>query len=427
MAPDNEELNQRRRKRELLRQQRLARQKKLIWGLAASALVLVLCGILIFTLARDSKNPGTADPPTPVLTDPVPQETKVRQDKTVIHLTAAGDVNVTDKTVAAAQLGTGYDYTRVFMDVTPLLTDSDLTVVNFEGNLCGAPYGSQTTSAPQALMEALADSGVDLVQMANSCSINNGLIGLSQTLTNIRAEGMEPLGAYASPEEFQTTGGYSVREVDGIRIAFVAFTKGMGNLGLPEGNEDCINLLYTDYDSTYRDVDSEGISRLLRRIQDEESPDLTVALLHWGSEYNDQISPTQESIEKLMLAEGVDVILGTHSHYVQQMKLDREAGTFVAYSLGDLLSDAERPGSDYSVVLDLEITRDNITGITKVTGFEYHPICIQSTEDSLQVVRLDDAIAAYEADNIQRISEEEYKKMIHARQRIEERIHPAEK
>ena len=73
----------------------------------------------------------------------------------MIKLTFGGDVNITDASVAAGLINGNYNFTEVFRDVVPALADADLTVLNFEGNLCGAPYGSQSASAPQALVEAL--------------------------------------------------------------------------------------------------------------------------------------------------------------------------------------------------------------------------------------------------------------------------------
>lgn len=428
MALDHEEMKRRRARKEKERRERLVRQRQLTLRLIAAGAVLLVCGVAIFALTkmapRGEESPSDPGGQVQATTEaPVQTEPEVTEPTTVIHIAAAGDLNVTDKTVAAGEKNGSYDYTAVFMDVLPLLAEADLTVLNFEGNLCGTPYGSETTSAPQEMMQALSKAGVDLVQMANSCSIDNGLIGLSSTLSAIRAAGMEPLGAYASPEEFQQSGGYTIRQVRGVKIAFVAFTKGMDNMGLPAGSEDCVNLLYTDYDTAYSTVDTDGITKILRAAA-KESPDITVALLHWGSEYNDQISSTQKKILNLMYSEGVDVVLGTHSHYVQQMVLDEENNTFVAYSLGDFLGDAEKAGSNYSVVLDLEITKDNNTGITTITNYSYTSIFIQKQEAGLRVVRLEPAIDAYKHGNIEKVTEADYNDMVYALTRIEQRINP---
>lgn len=422
--PENDELHRRKAQREAKRQQRLAQQRRLKLGLIAAAVVLLLCGILIFVLTWQNRQPGNSGSPTstqPEQTGGPADTTAVLEDTTVIHIAAAGDLCVTDRTVAAG--GENYDYTSVFMDVLPLLAEADVTLMNFEGNLCGSPYGTDTVSAPQQMVEALSAAGVDMLQMANSRSISNGLSGLKTTLNNIRAAGMEPLGAYSSAAEFKESGGYTIRDIQGIKVAFVAFTKGMDNLGLPAGSEDCVNLLYEDYTSNYQDVDKQGITKILRAAA-AENPDLTVAMLHWGSEFNELISSTQSDILKLMRAEGVDVVLGTHPHLVQEMVLDKEKNTFVAYSLGDFFSDAERSGSNYSVVLDLEITKNNITGVTTITDFSYTPIFTQITESSMRILRIDDAIAAYESNNIDRVSQEDYDAMVYALTRIEKRINP---
>ena len=169
-------------------------------------------------------------------------------------------------------------------------------------------------------------------------------------------------------------------------------------------------------------MDTEGIAKVLDAAA-KERPDLTVAMVHWGSDFNDNISKSQTSIAKLMLEKGVDVILGTHSHYLQKMEFDAGAGTFVAYSLGDFVGDAARSGSEYSVILDLEITKNNDTGETKVTGFTNTPIFIRNEEDKpLQVLRIEQAMLAYEEGYLDKVSDQTYEAMKYALTRIEARV-----
>ena len=331
----------------------------------------------------------------------------------------AGDLNITDKVIASG--GANFDYTAAFSDIAHLLADADIAAVNFEGSLLGAPYGSETASAPQNLMKALSDAGVDLVQLANSFSISAGIAGLNSTIDGVREAGMVPLGVCGSNAEFSQNGGYTIMQVKGIRIAFVAFTKGMDGMALPAGSENCVNVLYTDYDSTYQQVDTEKITAILRRVQNE-NPDLTIALLHWGSEFNNTISTSQTRIRDLMFKNGVDAIIGTHSHYVQKMELDPETGKFTAYSLGDMFGDASQAGSEYSVLLDLEITKDTRANTAKITGYSYTPIFTVAQNDApLRVVRIEQAMSAYEKDFMQKVSESTYDAMKYALQRIQAR------
>ena len=425
MAYD-EELLKRREQREKLRQQRLAENRKMVIKLIIAAVALVLCAAVIFLVADQSgaQNPTEPTPTGPSVTDPTretdpaqeaePSET-VANDYSVVHFTAAGDITVTDKTAVL-------DFEEALQDVLPILCRADLTVVNFEGNLIGAPYGAEYASAPQSLMDALRNVGVDMVQMANSRSIYNGLSGLSTTLNNIRAAGLEPVGAWATNQEAKESGGYTIREVNGIRIAIVAFTKGMDSMALPAGSENCVNVLYEDYATVWKNVDTDRIVSILKNVQ-REKPDITIALVHWGSEYRDQISSTQTTIKNLMLENGVDAIIGTHPHYVQAMEFDQENGTFVAYSLGDLLGDGETAGTEYGVILDLEITKDNLEGETKITGYSYTPIFNSRMEgQGIQILRLENAVQAYENGYMYRVSQELYEDMLYAQTRIQQRV-----
>ena len=100
----------------------------------------------------------------------------------------------------------------------------------------------------------------------------------------------------------------------------------------------------------------------------------------------------------------------------------RDDGTFIAYSLGDFVSDAERAGTEYSVVLNLEITRDNLTGETKITGYEYTPIFTATDEKGVQrVLRLREGIQSYDAGHVNRVTKEVYDKMVYALKRVDER------
>lgn len=418
---DPEEFKQRRLEKQ---QQRQQQHRKLIVKLILAAIFLVICGVLIFVLAR----PGTKTPeqtlPSETQTatqgQAQPAETTEAKNKnTVIHFAAAGDMNITDNVVASG--GNEGDYSLPFLDVAHLLSGADIAAMNFEGNLCDAPYGN-TKSAPQSLAKAISNMGVDMLQLANSYTIHFGMHGLATTINAVHAAGMEPLGVYASQADFKESKGYTIRNVQGVKIAFVAFTKGMNGLALPAGNENCVNLLYTDYASTYQQINTDGITSILEAAE-KEKPDITVAMLHWGSEYNDTVSDSQETIKNLMLENGVDIILGTHAHYLHKMEFNQENGTFVAYSLGDFFGDAQRSGSEYSVVLDLEITKDHETGETKVTNFSCTPIFTVAEKDKpLRVLRISQAMKAFETGYIDRVSQATYDDLEYALQRIEARI-----
>ena len=401
------------------RKDRLKRQKRRRGFKIAAVIVLIvaLCAVIgVFLLPKVLPSLGIfGNEPTESTAPTVPKPDQV------IHLIAGGDVNITDKTVAAGFTGSGYDYTEVFRDVLPVLSSADVTMLNFEGICSGGRFGASTKAAPAEMLRALSAAGVDLLQTANSYSVYGGIQGLTDTVSAVQNAGMAPVGTFIDQSAFDESGGYLIWEIKGIKVAFVAFTKGMDGMGLPVGSENCVNLLYEDYNSTYQKVNEDAITRVVRNAA-AHKPDLIVAMLHWGSEFNDQISSTQKKICKLLSAEGVDAIIGTHSHYVQKMEFDPGTGMFIAYSLGDFYGDAERAGTNYSVLLDLEITKSGATGETKITAFDCVPIYIQEDEPGkLRVLRIREAIVGYENRYLGRVSDETYRSMKTALERIEDR------
>ena len=425
MELDPQEFQKRRQEHQQQREQQQQQRRRLFFRLGIAGVALIACGIVILSVMfggngsePDATTAGTTETPATTEAGSETAPSTVPADS-VIHLAFGGDLNVTQKVVDTAE--GDYDYTQALLDVTPALAQADVTVLNFEGCFFGTPYGTDR-SAPPSLASALKSSGVDMLQLANSYSIYKGMDGLSSSVETVRNAGMIPLGVYANAEEAEDGTGYTIYYARGVKIAFVSFTKGMNGMALPPGNEKCVNLLYSDYASDYQKINEQGILDILDAVAEEE-PDLVVALLHWGSEYNNTVSSSQEKICTLLQDNGVDAIIGTHSHFVQQMTLDPETGKFVAYSLGDFMGEAPRAGAEYSVILDLEVTKKGDTGTTTITGFSYTPIYnVQEEGKPLRLMRIREAITAYESGYIDRVSDTTYEAMKYALTRIEARI-----
>ena len=399
----NHELRRQRRRENA--EKRAQQKKRLLIRLGiAAGILLVVVILLVILISNNNKPPARGG-----------------KNTTTYHMVFGGDITITNQVVASG--GADYDYTQTFMDVAHIFAGADLSAVNFEGLLYGEPYGTDGEgSAPSQILAALNSAGVDLVRMANSYTLNHGNSGLSMTLSGIRSAGMEPVGAYSTSQEAQEQEGYTLCNVGGMKIAIVAFTKGMNGNRILKQFAGCVNVLYTDYDDNYQTVDTEGIKKVLAAAEKAE-PDLTIAMLHWGSEYSDPISESQKEILQLMQDNGVDAVIGTHARRVQEMVYDESTGTFVAYCLGEMLGDAERDGAEYSVLLDLQITKNNDTGAIWISGYDYVPIYVVREEGKpLRVVRIKEAMQAYEKGYIDAVSQETYNSMKNALERIEARV-----
>ena len=435
MAIDPEDLSKRRQLREEQRKKRRRAQRLVILRLVIAAVVLAGCGYGIYRMVQTTGEPIQATLATqPVVEETEPPATQAQVEARLdqelppvtINLVAGGDLNVTDKVIWSGQEGGEFNYTKAFMDVAPILSEADLAFMNFEGNVCGAPYGTATTSAPVQLIEALKNAGVDMLQVANSCSITNGMLGLTSTLNNIRSVGLETLGAYTTEEEYERTKGYTIVTINDVKIAFVAFTKGVGGLGMPAGSENCVNILYEDYYTKYQKINRTKIEAILKAAE-AEKPDLTIAMLHWGSENNDTVYDTQEDIVYIMQKAGVDVIIGSHPHRVQHVTYDELTGNLVAYSLGDFFGDGKKDGTFYSILLELEITKDYETGVTRVTDWSYVPIYTLSETEcdgDRRVIRIDNAVSAYESNFVDKVTASCYDNLKFSLDRIANRLIP---
>ena len=389
----DEQAMEARRLRRLEQKRRRQLQQRIVLGVVVVIFVLAIVLIVRGCSSRKDTQQEQSQPSAPDTSaqTPLPQA----EPDTVVTLAAVGDIMVYDEQIAAAKQPDGsYDFSECFSAVSALTMGADFTVGNLELNFCGEPYsGKPDFRAPESLALALKEKGFDLLQTANTYSIQNGISGLKSTIKYLNTVGIDHVGTYVAEDDKKTNEGVLLKNINGIKIAFLGYTKGVNNISLPEGSEFCVDLLYKDYDSEYKEVNTDAIIRSVKAAK-ALNPDLIVAMLHWGSEWDTTIIPTQETITDLMLENGVDIILGSHSHVVGPMKqipvttVDGEEKTcFVAYSLGNFLSSPDSQKYDYameSVILNLQITKNGSTGETSLTGISYTPLYILKTESEVE-------------------------------------------
>ena len=387
--------------------------------------ILIIIGIIIFFLCGGfSRFVGLlrADAPGQAMAQDQ-QLSQTSADKySTVTITAVGDISISDEQIADATQADGtIDFSPCFLGAAALLSGSDLTVGNLECNFCGAPYDGAAGNAPEALAATLAGLGFDLLQTANSCSIQNGMSGLTSTLTQIENAGMQAVGTFASADARSDSNGVTLCEVNGIRVAFVAFTKGLNNMSLPEDAGYAVNLLYRDYDSTYADLDRDSIVSAMQEAQ-KVKPDIIIALVHWGSEYETGVSDSQKTVETLLYENGANAILGTHSHItgaIDAKTYTAEDGSvrdvLTAYDLGNFYTSSTKPDSQLSIVLNLEFTKNNWTGKTVLSGYTYTPVyCADNgtgAENRYQVLNAANAVTLYNENYLYRVSDAVYENL----------------
>lgn len=153
------------------------------------------------------------------------------------------------------------------------------------------------------------------------------------------------------------------------------------------------------------------------------NPDLIAVMFHWGDEYQTRQDAYQEEVAKFLFKHGADIILGGHPHVLQPMETrtltDAEGHKrtgFVCWSLGNFISAQNKPYTDTTVVLQLELTKNQNTGVSEITGVQYIPMYMLDRETEINGERytLLDArksIADYEAGASGAVSHATYRKL----------------
>ena len=355
---------------------------------------------------------------------PAPSETDAPDTNTTVRISAVGDIYLSEDQIEDARGADGsFNFMAQFADVYAALSKSDITVGNFEGTFAGTPYGAEHGSYPDEFAVALNDAGFDLLQTANSFTIYNGLAGLRRTKDVIENNGMLCTGSYRDAAE-RSDEQVTVFDVNGIRVAVISFTKGLGGMSIPTGEEYCADLLYTDYASNYEEIDTVGITAAIENAK-QQKPDVLIAMLHWGSENVREVSKRQEQIADLMFHNGVDVILGSHPHLVgkvEQRSVRMDDGTrknvLIAYSLGDFCT-VSRGQSNMYPILNLVYTRDAFTGETTLTSVSCSSVLAMDNgaevPDRYTIIDADNAIALYDGNYYDRIDQSLYETLLSKR------------
>jgi len=211
----------------------------------------------------------------------------------------------------------------LFGSLPALLRSPDLMIANLEGTYStpGPSKCSGSSSgtcfafqAPPSYAEALAWSGIDLVNMANNHSNDYLARGALQTRTALRKVGV----AFAGPPDTVT-----IVRVHGLRVAVMGFSP-------------------YPWSAPLNDI--PAAARLVRRAAAEA--DVVVVLMHAGAEGSDQIHTpygTQyflgedrgnvRAFAHAMIDAGADLVLGSGPHVIRG--IERYRGRLIAYSLGN--------------------------------------------------------------------------------------------
>ena len=316
---------------------------------------------------------------------------------TTIHMSVIGDIMCHSPNYTAAYVAvTGtYDFTPFFTNIEKYISSADIAIGNLETTFAGKSRGYSgypTFNSPSELGVAMKEIGIDVLGTANNHSMDKGYSGVVSTLDALDEIGIDHMGTARSEEEQSTI---LVKDVKGIKIAFLAYTYGTNGIAIPKDNSYCINLIDKDL--------------ILKHIQaaKELDVDLICVNMHWGIEYQTAPNAEQQELADFLFENGVDIILGSHAHVLQKMEkrtIELEDGTtkdgFVIYSLGNFISNQQDIGTRDTVILDIQITKAGETGDLTIDKVDFVPVFNYNkgsgTSDRYRLIDLNTTLKEYE-------------------------------
>lgn len=315
-----------------------------------------------------------------------------------------------------------YEFSPMFKYVEKYFEDSTVTIGNLEFSMAGPERGYSgypCFNAPEHLATDLKELGADIMTTSNNHSLDKGFSGIESTLNYLDIAGIKHTGTSRDEEEQNTI---LFNYLNGIKTAFLSYTYGTNGIAVPEGKEFCVNL-----------IDEELMLKHINKAK-REGAELIVVSMHWGVEYQTTENKEQERLAKILIQNDVDIILGSHPHVLQPMKMVKvkteegeEKEGLVIFSQGNFFSNQRDINTRNTAIFRIEVKKDGETKEVTVENVSYVPLYMgikaPGTEDRYELLDLNEIIRSYEAGE-DTWSEEMYNLSIRERERCINLIGP---
>ena len=236
-------------------------------------------------------------------------------------LIATGDGLIHSPIYKAAYNNGTYDFSNMLTYTKEKLKDYDIKYYNQETVFDDTiSYGSYPRfNTPSAFGQNMIDAGFNLVSLATNHSMEMGNDSAKRSAE--WWEGKDKIlatGMASTPEKRDE---HKIMEANGITYTMLSYTYGTN--GIPVKEDYTVNLF-----------DEEKVKADIAAVRDKV--DILIVAMHWGTEYLQDATTTQREQAKFLADNGVDIVLGTHSHCIEPWEWIDD--TVVFYSFGNFIS-----------------------------------------------------------------------------------------
>lgn len=373
-------------------------------------LFFILIGVAIFTLCNHIKIAQCCNE-FDIEAEDFHNNVKIPEDK-VANIVAIGDTLCHSQNFKDAYDSTTgvYDFSPMFKYVTKYFENATVCVGNCEASFAGPARGYSgypTFNTPEHLAVDLKELGLDIMTTSNNHTLDMGYNGMVSTLNYLDEAGLEHTGSARSQEEQDKI---LFKDLNGIKTAFLSFTYGTNGIPVPSGKEYCVNL-FADWKSDWSGytINYDFMKSKIDQAK-KEGAEAIVCSMHWGIEYQIKENKEQEKLAEFLIKNDVNVILGCHPHVMQPIKMITVTGDdgvertgFCIYSMGNFFSAQTFPFTRNTLILNVQIRKDGLTGKISIDNATYTPIYVYDNgvgaQDRYELLDLETIIAEHEADN----------------------------
>ncbi|MCL2809152.1 MAG: CapA family protein [Treponema sp.] len=280
--------------------------------------VFLLLIILIFYSCAPKPVTPETEPEIELTEEVLPNHT--------ITFVAAGDNLFHDSLINSFNINGTYDFSPIYSEVKSIITNADLAFINQETVMAGTSFGYSgypLFNTPQSLARTLADTGFDIVNIANNHAMDRGRNGLYATLDLLDTiEEFTVIGARKEGESAR------IIKKNNITLGFLSYTYGLNGIPLPRDNPNLVSV-----------INREKMALEINALR--PLCDFLIVSMHWGGEYLLQPDRDQTSLAQFLAEHNVDLIIGHHPHVLQRVEtitLQNGRKTLCYYSLGNFAS-----------------------------------------------------------------------------------------
>ena len=325
-----------------------------------------------------------------------------------IKLSIVGDILCNTDLLNDGKNDDGYYYDNMFSEVAHYTQEADYAVGTLETNFAEGDYSGVTKyNTPIEFLNAIKQTGIDLVSVAHNHILDYGESGFNSTIEKVQDASFSITGIKNNKENKNKDFTGNIKEVKGIKIAFLAYTYGLSNERELSDEEKEIANIYSpelvDKDFAYA----------------KENANFIIVIMHWGEVNNSYITDWQKDVRDYLVEKGADVILGSHPSVVEPIELikdDNKRDILIAYSLGNYISSYKYENADVEMILNIEVSKGSDEDKALLSSAEYIPVYVlDNGPKSVNRFELKDMKAlalAYEVDSDDSISKKVYDRVV---------------